>query len=53
MAEAVIRNQAEDCRESKKSLRTLQFAHGAPGIQVEHNMIIASWDAFCQTISRE
>jgi hypothetical protein len=53
IAEAIIRNQAVDRRESKKSLRTLGFAHGAPGTQANHESVIASWDAFCTTISHE
>jgi hypothetical protein len=53
IAEAIIRNQAVDRRESKKSLRTLQFAHGAPGTRANHDTVIASWDAFCTTISHE
>jgi hypothetical protein len=42
IAQAIIRNQAVDCRESKKSLQTLQFAHGAPGTQVNHKTVIIS-----------
>lgn len=53
IAQAIVRNQAVDRRESKKSLRTLQFAHGAPGTQANHEAVVASWDAFCQTISLE
>jgi hypothetical protein len=46
IAEAILRNQASDRLESKKSLRTLQFAHGAPGTKVNHDTVMASWDAF-------
>jgi len=53
IAEAIIRNQAVDRRESKKSLRTLKFAHGAPGTRANHDTVIASWDAFCKTISHK
>ncbi|KAE8448563.1 hypothetical protein EG329_009444 [Mollisiaceae sp. DMI_Dod_QoI] len=53
IAQAIIRNQAVDRRESKKSLRTLQFAHGAPGTRTNHETVIVSWDAFCQTISHD
>jgi hypothetical protein len=53
IAEAIIRNQAVDRRESKKSLRTLEFAHSAPGTWANHDTVISSWDAFCTTVWHE
>jgi hypothetical protein len=50
IAEKILRNQAVDRRETKKALRTLRFAHGAPGTRSLHDSIQVSWDAYCQTI---
>ncbi|KAK0122106.1 hypothetical protein ONS95_010368 [Cadophora gregata] len=50
IAEAILRNQLIDRRESKKASRTLKFAHGAPGTRSLHDAVLISWDAYCQTI---
>jgi hypothetical protein len=50
IATAILRNQAVDRVESKKALRTLKFAHGAPGTRALQDSVQVSWDAYCKTI---